>query len=238
MAELEISLEPEWTKVLSDSKLFAGIDFCEQEEILRCLWVRVEKYSRNEFIRIAGEHHGEVGVVLSGRAAIVKDRAEGDRIIMAVLGPGELFGEMAAFSEKRVWPATVMAHEDCVVLFIPSERIVDNCERRCGCHRDLLMNMLKVLADKALALNRKVQYLTIKSLRGKISAFLLECYEKTGKIMFMLPLSRSELAEFLNVTRPSLSREMSRMRDEGLIDFHMSSIRLNDIAALRDAIDW
>lgn len=237
MVEFGMPLEPEWLEVLCKSTLFVDITSVELESMLRCLRSSVGKYSKNEYIRVAGEHHAEVGIVLSGKTAIVKDSLQGDRVIVAVLQPGDLFGEMVAFSEKRVWPATVMAQEDCVVMFIPSERIVDNCERRCECHRDLLMNLLRVLSDKALMLNRKVEYLTIKSLRGKISVFLLECHEKTGKMMFMLPLSRNELAEFLNVSRPSLSREMCRMRDEGLIEFHMSSVRLNDVAGLRDAMD-
>jgi CRP-like cAMP-binding protein len=70
-------------------------------------------------------------------------------------------------------------------------------------------------------------------MRGRIAIFFLEQYKKTGQSTFMLSMNRNELADFLNVSRPSLSREMSKMRDEGLIDFHRSSIRLKDIGALK-----
>ena len=74
-------------------------------------------------------------------------------------------------------------------------------------------------------------------MRGKISAFLLEQYEKQGSATFILPLKRNEMAEFLNVARPSLSREMCRMRDEGLIDFHQSTIKIKDLEALKNLIE-
>ncbi|HZK00338.1 MAG TPA: helix-turn-helix domain-containing protein, partial [Tissierellaceae bacterium] len=101
----------------------------------------------------------------------------------------------------------------------------------------LIMNMLKIISQKALMLNRKMDYLSIRSIRGKVSYLLLQEYKKMNKPMFLLPLNRNELADFLNIPRPSLSREMCRMRDEGVIDFHRSSIRINDIDRLRTMVD-
>ena len=95
------------------------------------------------------------------------------------------------------------------------------------------MNMLNIISNKALILNRKVEYLSIRSIRGKIIHYLLEQYKHKGKNNFTLPLNRTELADFLNIPRPSLSREMCRMRDEGLIDFHRSSIKINNVENLK-----
>jgi CRP/FNR family transcriptional regulator, dissimilatory nitrate respiration regulator len=95
------------------------------------------------------------------------------------------------------------------------------------------MNMLKIIANRALFLNKKIDYLSKKSLRGKIAAFLLEEYQNTNLNTFVLPFNRNELADFLNVSRPGLSREMGRMRDEGLLEFHKESVKLKDINALK-----
>ena len=84
-------------------------------------------------------------------------------------------------------------------------------------------------------LNRKVEYLTIKSMRGKIATYLLEQYNKFGKKNFLLPLKRDDLADFLNVSRTALSRELGRMRDEDLLDFYRSSIKLNNMEKLKMA---
>jgi CRP-like cAMP-binding protein len=104
----------------------------------------------------------------------------------------------------------------------------------CPWHRTLVTNLLGITSERALMLNKKVEYLTIKSIRGKISTFLLDLYKKTGNNNVMLNMNRNELADFLNVSRPSKSREMCRMRDEGIIDFHLSTIRIKDVEALRE----
>ncbi len=226
-----------WINSLSTCTLFHNINTEELQGMLVCLNPRVSSYKKNECITIAGEQFTGLGLVLSGEVAVTKEDAAGSRVILTVLGPGDLFGEMAAFSEIRVWPATVVAQEDCSVMFLEPEKIVGYCEDRCESHRLLIRNMLRIISEKALLLNRKVEYLAIKSLRGKISAYLLELHKKTGTTTFMLPLNRSELADFLNVSRPSLSREMGRMRDEGMIEFYRASIRINDLNALRSTAE-
>jgi CRP-like cAMP-binding protein len=118
-------------------------------------------------------------------------------------------------------------------MFLPAGKIVGNCERLCASHRQLVINLLEIVSGKALMLHRKLEYLAIKSLRGKVSSFLLEQQKMAGRATFMMPMKRNELADFLNVSRPSLSREMCRMRDEGILEFHRESIKINDIDALR-----
>jgi CRP-like cAMP-binding protein len=88
-----------------------------------------------------------------------------------------------------------------------------------------------------LLLNQRVEYLTIKSMRGKISNYLLEQYRITGNNHLILPLNRNELADFLNVSRPSMSRELCSMRDEGVIDFHLNAFRIVDIEKLKAMSD-
>ena len=227
-----------WLQIMLESPLFAGMDEEQLNIMLECIKPRVIKYNKDEFIALAGSDFIGVGLILSGEAMIVKENAAGNRVIISMIKSGELFGEMVAFSGRSKWPATVIAQEPCTVIFISSEAVVSQCEELCDSHQLLIMNMLKILSQKALMLNRKMEYLSIRSIRGKISHYLLEQYKyNNGKNMFTLPLKRNELADFLNVPRPSLSREMCRMRDEGLIDFHRSSIRINDVENLRASAD-
>lgn len=218
-------------------RLFAGIDGEELKVMLECLNPAIRSYKKDEYLSVQGDDLYGLGVLLAGEALVVKENAAGERVIMAVLGAGDIFGETAAFSGTRKWPASVLAQGNCRAFFLPPEKITGNCQRQCPSHRRLITNMLRIVSDKALALNKKVEYLTIKSMRGKISAFLLEQYEKQGSATFLLPLKRNEMAEFLNVARPSLSREMCRMRDEGIIDFHQSTIKIKDLEALRNSIE-
>jgi CRP-like cAMP-binding protein len=222
-----------YVDVLSKTELFAGLDKYEIANMVRCLEPKIIEYERSDFIAIAGEEFRGIGIILEGDAMAYKENVAGTRVMMKLLEPGDVFGEIVAFSTQSGWPVTVEAQRQCKVLFISRERIVGECRQMCPWHRRIIENMLMVVSERALALSRKVEYLSIKSIRGKISTFLLEQHGKTGKTMFMLPMNRNELADFLNVSRPSLSREMCNMRDEGVIDFHKASVRIKDIEALR-----
>ena len=221
-----------WLNLLSKCILFQNIENSELDMMLECLRPKINSYRKNECLTVAGETFTGVGLVLSGEVIVTKENSHGERMIMAVLGPGELFGEMVAFSKNKHWPATVIAQENSTAMFLPPEKIIGNCERQCISHKKLILNMLGIISDKALQLNRKVEYLAIRSIRGKICTFLMEQYQKSGQTTLMLGLNRNELADFLKITRPSLSREMCRMKEEGLIDFHRSSVQIKDIRAL------
>lgn len=218
---------------MSKCELFKGITPEELNIIFGCLKPKVRSYDKNEWVAVAGDMFDGLGIVLSGEVIVARENAAGSRVIMAVNGPGEMFGETAAFSGEGVWPVTVSARTACTVMFLPAGKIIGNCERLCASHRQLITNMLEIVTGKALMLDRKLEYLAIKSLRGKISSFLLEQHKKAGRATFMMPMKRNELADFLNVSRPSLSREMGRLRDEGIIEFHRESIKIKELDSLR-----
>ncbi len=223
-----------WLDTLSQCALFENIRRDQMLSILTCMNLRISEHKKNDYLTNAGEDLSQIGVVLSGTVALTKDTVMGNRVIIGLLGAGEMFGEMAAYSGNKSWPVSVIAQTNCTVMFFPQDKIVGCCDKVCISHKQLILNMLKVVSNRALMLNKKVEYLSIKSLRGKISSFLLEEHKKSGNKTFQLELNRNELADFINVSRPSLSRELCKMRDEGLIDFHGTAIKIEDIEALKE----
>ncbi|UWG97043.1 Crp/Fnr family transcriptional regulator [Dehalobacter sp. DCM] len=222
---------------LNNCSLFDGISQEEMRGILHCMDIKMLDYRKNDFITIAGEPFSEIGIVVNGNIAATKETASGNRVLISILGIGDMFGEMAAYSGQLVWPMTVIAQTNCTVIYFPQDKIIGCCERVCVSHKRLILNMLKVVSLRALTLNRKVQYLSIKSLRGKISTYLFEEYNKKGSKTFQLNLNRNDLADFINVSRPSLSRELGKMRDDGIIDFHGSAIKIMDFDTLKAHCD-
>lgn len=214
--------------------LFKEVKKDELRQMMACFNPVVKDYKKNDFLTLEGGKYNGLGILLKGKAAVTKENAAGKRIIMEIIEPGKIFGEMAAFSGKGVWPATVVAQEPCTAMFLPTEKLSGNCGNQCIFHRMLITNMLRIISGKALMLDRKVEYLAMKSLRQRISTMLLEEYKRTGHLRFILPMNRNEIADFLNVSRPSLSREMCKMRDEGIIDFHMASVHIKDLEALKE----
>lgn len=222
-----------YTGTLRKTSLFEGIATHDLLTLLGCLEPKFSNYRKNDFIAISGERFESIGILLEGKAAVIKENAAGNRIVISIIKPGEIFGEVAVFAKNPVWPSSVVAQTANRVLFVSRQKILGQCQKVCPWHRTIIQNMLKIVSEKALLLNKKVEYLTIKSMRGKIAAFLLEQYKKTGSTTFDLPLNRNETAEYLNVSRPSMSREMCRMREEGVIDFHLSSVRIKNLDALK-----
>lgn len=226
-----------WLGTINKCNLFQGIAAEGLQAMLECMKPRLGKYGKGENITLEGDKFEGIGVMLSGEAAVTKENAAGNRVIIAMIGPSDMFGEIAAFSGRKIWPATVVAQGKCEVIFLPPEKIVSDCEKLCMSHKVLVNNMLRIVSDKALMLNRKVEYLTIRSLRGKISRFLIDQQKMADSNTFIMSMNRNELADFLNVSRPSLSREMARMAEEGIIEFYRSSVRIKNMESLKSMME-
>ncbi len=215
-----------WIQTLKQCPLFEAVEEEGLFDMLECFSPRVAGYRKGEYLCLEGDPQEGVGVLLSGKLSVNRESLSGNKLVMAVLSPGDLFGEMAAFSGSRRWPASVMAIEVCEVMYIPIERFSVTCNRGCIHHSHLIRNMLGIISRKAMMLNRKVEYLTLKGMREKLCRYLLEQRSLSGSNTFIMDMNRNELADFLNVSRPSMSRELGRMRDEGLLEFYRGSVRI------------
>lgn len=226
-----------WMEILSANALFQGIHSEDIDLLLKCLQASIYKYNKEEYIAKAGEPLHGIGIVLAGEALVTKETAAGQRVIMTRLNPGDMFGEIAAFAGGGRWPAAVFVPNRCSVIFLPPDRIIGECAKLCDRHHSLILNLLRIIASKALMLNRKTEYLVMKSLRSRLSLFLLEQIQKNSSTAIHLPMNRNELADFLNVSRPSLSREMCRMRDEGFIRFDKASVQILNVEELQNMVE-
>lgn len=221
---------------LIGTPLFKGVDQDELLGMLNCLSPRITHYKKNENIANAGDVFHGMGIVIEGEIVISKENIAGNRMIVTVLKKGDMFGEMISFSDRKIWPVTVYTQSDSQVIFIAPEKVISQCEKMCAAHQKLIENMLRIMSKKALLLSRKVDYLSIRSLRGKLCAYLLEQFKSQGTAIFTLPMNRDELADFFNVARPSISREFSKMKDEKLIDYHKASFKILDIEKMKQEV--
>jgi CRP-like cAMP-binding protein len=215
-----------WSGVLIKIDLFDNMNENELLTMLSCLKPSLKEYKKNEIAAMEGHEQKGIGIVLSGSMIVTKESFDGSRIIMKKISQGGMFGEIAAFSKGGVWPATVVAQQDSVVMYMPHDKILGNCNNMCMSHTTLMYNMLKIVSNKAIDLNKRIEYLSVKSIREKICKFLLDQYHLQKSTTLYLDMNRNEMADFLNITRPSLSREMGFMKDEGLIDYYRASIKI------------
>lgn len=212
--------------------LFRGMNEAELSQMLGCISPHTADFIKGELMFEAGGPMKYIAVVLTGTVAITKETPLGERMVLNKISAGGIFGEVAALSDAQRSPASIYALENSRVLFLSPQSILTSCEKVCPWHSRLIANLVHLVAGKALYLNRKIDYLTIRSMRGKLCTYLYEQYRTTGNTKFTLQYNRNELAEFFNVSRPSMSRELGRMRDEGIISFSGDTFELLDRKAL------
>ena len=222
-----------YLSLLCSTSLFNGLTAEELQTLLSQLGAVVRSYGKGEALVLAGEPSRRVGIVLNGELEAYRPGPQGTRIPITHMEPGGVFGDVLGGSSLSS-PVTVMASAPCEVLLMPYEKLLlpgaDPARQR------VLQNLVRTISDKYFLLSRRVDLLVLKSLRAKVCAYLLNESERAGSLTFSIPFSRVQLADYLNCDRSALSRELSLMQKDGLLDTFKSSFKLLDPDALKQMV--
>jgi CRP-like cAMP-binding protein len=167
-----------------------------------------------------------VGIVLSGGLHIIRNDYGGNRLIVARIGPGELFGEAFSLGKVKKLPISIMAVEMSELFLFSSKRLVQPCASVCGFHAALIRNLIHDLARKNTMLMQKIEHVTRRTTREKLLSYLSAQARQAKNRTFDIPFNRQELADYLAVDRSALSAELGRMRTEGIIAFRKNHFEL------------
>lgn len=214
--------------VLQKCPLFRGIDPSELPALLTCLGAKTVTADRRETVLREGEPARFVGVVLEGGVQIQQEDYFGNRSILGLAGPGELFGESFACAGADSLPVSVTASRDSVLLLVDCRRVLSPCEKACGFHRSILSNLMQIMARKNLAFHQKLQITSRRTTREKLLAYLNLQAKLHGSAAFSIPFDRQELADYLGVDRSGLSAELSRLRREGILECQKNHFILHE----------
>ena len=213
-------------KTLITTALFDGVEEKELGGMLVCLSATIKHYGKNDIILMAGSKATSIGILVEGTAQITREDAEGNRAILSELVKTDIFAEAYVAAVRDEIPITVTATADCSVVWIPFSKVVVQCTFSCDFHRQLIQNMMRIIAEKNINMNEKMRLLSCKTTKEKLLTYLQDYSDKVGKDKFKIPFSRNELADFLSVDRSAMSRELSKLRDEGLIRYQKNEFEL------------
>ena len=219
--------------LLQTTTLFAGLSAAELSTLLSRLGASVRSYGKGEALVLAGEPSRRVGIVLSGELEAYRPAPGGVRIPIARVEPGGVFGDVLGGSSLSS-PVTVLAAAPCEVLLLPYERLL--LSDGSPAHQRVVQNLVRTISDKYFSLSHRIDLLVMKSLRAKVAAYLLSEAARAHSLTFSIPFSRIQLADYLNCDRSALSRELSTMQREGLIDTYRSSFKLLEPDALQQMV--
>jgi len=212
--------------VLKLCPLFCGIAEDELLPMLSCLGARVSGFDRHASIISEGDEAKFFGVVISGNVRIEQVDYFGNRSIVGRASTGDLFGESFACASVAFMPVNVVCEDASSILLLDNSRVMNPCSNVCSFHRQLIYNLMKIMAMKNLAFHQKIEITSKRTTREKLLAYLMSEAKRTGKSSFEIPFDRQSLADYLAVDRSGLSAEISKLRTEGLIESRRSFFKL------------
>lgn len=181
-------------------------------------------YKKGEYLHKPYSEMSRFGLVLSGRVQVCADDVDGNRMIMAEVSPGTTFGESLCLLKIKDSPVYIFASENSEILWLSLKGLFTGSAD--GSISDLERRFTSMLAERTLSMNNRIQILSKIGIRNKLMTYFSQMSLKSGSDTFVIPVSREDLAVYIGTDRSALSREMSRMKKDGIIDYYRNTVRI------------
>ncbi len=205
------------TRQLQKSMLFRGMTETEISNALQVLEAREKNFQKSETLLIAGMITERMGLVLEGSVTIESNDVWGNRTIISHVGKGQVFAETYALLENEPMLVDVTASEDCRILFLRSGRIQSLKSSLEPWTLKYVTNLLTISMHKNLILSGRSFHTAPKTIRGRVMAYLNSVSLQRHSREFDIPFDRQQLADYLNLERSALSKELGKMQRDGLV---------------------
>mgnify|MGYP000286599034 FL=1 len=216
-----------YISVLKNSKLFHGTEESDIYSILNCFQAKVLHYKKGEYIIRHGDIINNIMILLDGCLCIQRDDYWGNRSIVNIVNIGEMFGEAYTAHDSKPILNDVTAIKDSSVIFLNINKVLNICSSSCQFHSYIVQNLYFAVSEKNQLLVQKLGYMSKRTTREKLISYLSDQAKIQGSNSFTIPMNRQQLADFLSVDRSAMSKELCKMRDEGLIVFNKNKFTLN-----------
>ena len=219
-----IEIAAKYGDTLRKSMLFSGLSDAELEKSLVKLDAKILKYKKGDFLHTAGTPLKRFGFVLSGVIQVCMDDIDGNRMIMANVEERESFGESLSFLKVSESPVYIQAAENSEVLWLSPAPLLESSTD--VFHSELKKRFTSLLAYRTLSMNSRIQILSKLTLREKLLTYFSEMSGKDKSRTFSVPFNRDDMAAFIGTNRSALSRELSRMKSDGILDYYKNTFKL------------
>ncbi|MCI6858775.1 MAG: Crp/Fnr family transcriptional regulator [Eubacterium sp.] len=213
-------------ELIQENSVFKDMSKEELKKLLICSQAVYKSYQKGEMVFREEEKAGFLYVLIKGRVIIAKQMASGRKNILYEVNQGHIFGEYYVFGEEHIYQYNAQAASDVEVLGIPWKFFFGYCSKNCEHHRKLIRNMLEVLSTKEWMAIKKVNIVSASFLKERIALWIMDEMDSEGVVR--MHMNREELADYLGVARPSLSRTLMKMQAEGIIEVGRKVIRIKD----------
>ena len=214
------------TSVLLKMPLFRDFSEKELSKALSSFAAKEQNFKKGSIILNAGTKPGVIGIVLSGSITVLSDDIWGNRTILSNVKRGGLFAEAYAMLEDEPLLVDVMANEDCSILFLNIKKTLSPPKSPESWNYKFIQNLLMISSRKNLILSGRSFHTAPKTIRGRVMSYLNAISLQKGAKEFDIPFDRQQLADYLNLERSALSKELGKMQKEGIISTKKSHFKL------------
>ena len=203
---------------------FNNIEEEDINKILKCFEAKTRTYKKDSTIVNYIGNTSMIGIILKGKAELIRYDYLGNRTIIEILKENDIFGEV--FSNYNIDELSIKATEETTILFIDYYHITKRCKKACPYHSKLVENVLNILSNKIVNSNERIEILAKRSTREKLLAYFeITAKQKLSK-SFVIPFTYTDLADYLGVDRSAMQRELKNLKDEGFIKTNGKKITL------------
>lgn len=216
--------------LLNRSSLFSHLSLEETSNLLRDTAFSIRCYKRNEVIFSPLHPANMLGVILEGSIDAQKILASGKVITVSRRFPYDLVADAPIFANINYYPSTVTACENSRIWLVNKDELLKLFAR----DNRLMVKFLESVSNRTLALNNLIEILSLNSVSAKIAYFLTMEHKNQNSSTITLRFPKKSLAEQINVSRPTLSRELKKMQLRGIISCHKRTIKIHSLEKLTD----
>ncbi|MBU3228367.1 Crp/Fnr family transcriptional regulator [Clostridium algidicarnis] len=224
-------IKSDYKCLLVNLHLFENFNQNDFDLLLNSKDVKIASYSKDEIIFMEDDICLNLSIILKGNVEIQKVDPSGKLLSVASLKTDDIFGENLLFGDRNIYPMTVATKSESLVLHISKDVVAVLCQQ----NLEFLYSFLNLLSNKAMALSSKIKQVTLKTIRQKICEFLYSEYSHSNN-KIPLKMSKQEWAYNLGVQRPSLSRELIKLKEDGIIDYEKDYVLILNVQALKENI--
>lgn len=203
---------------LKNHPLFQDLSESDLDQLYHAACMRSQFFEKNQTVFHAGDRICEVGIVQTGNVHIEMIDLWGNKSILSSIAPGQIFAETYAICRKPLL-VDVTAAAPCEILFLNLEFLAHSFSEPGSCRDAIMQNLFAICVRKNLILSNRIFCTTPKTVRGRLLVYLSSESAKAGSTSFTIPFDRQGMADYLNLDRSALSKELGRMKKDGILDF-------------------
>ena len=214
-----------YIKKLSNINMFQEYNIDELKELFKASEYEIKEYGKGQIIHFQNEICSAMDIIIEGKVSVQRIEENGNVLTVGSFYDGDILGANLIFSKRNQYPMMIIATSKTKIIHIKSKLLLELCQHNIN----FMIKLMTEISDKTTILTEKINTLSFKSIRQYILDYLKYEQHIQNSNIIKLNMSKKDMAERLGVQRTSLSRELNKMRTDGLIEYDSTTITIKKI---------